>query len=149
MKKFAQVSRETGECFHIVCLQGQFAYEEGQDGPDNTFYTEVPMDTNDQNFLSTNYWKDGSWQERSPCPGEYYYWRNEEWVYDDTFLWQSVKGKRNALLNSSDWTQIADAPLTEEAKESWRAYRQQLRDLPENQSDITTTEQVIWPDTPS
>lgn len=32
----------------------------------------------------------------------------------------------------SDWTQLADSPLTVEQKEQWRLYRQQLRDLPDN-----------------
>lgn len=39
---------------------------------------------------------------------------------------------RNRLLLMSDWTQLADAPLTEEQKQAWSVYRQELRDLPNN-----------------
>lgn len=37
---------------------------------------------------------------------------------------------RNAKLSDSDWTQIADAPLTPEKKQQWAEYRQYLRDYP-------------------
>ena len=45
--------------------------------------------------------------------------------------------KRNQLLAASDWTQMPDSPLTDEAKTSWATYRSALRDLPSS-SD--------WPD---
>ena len=40
-----------------------------------------------------------------------------------------VANKRNEMLNNCDWTQIADNGLTEEQREEWRLYRQELRDL--------------------
>jgi len=40
----------------------------------------------------------------------------------------SVRAKRNELLTATDWTQLADAPVD---KAAWAAYRQALRDLPE------------------
>ena len=49
--------------------------------------------------------------------------------------WQELRLIRNSKLLTSDWTQIPDAPLTEEQKLAWKNYRQQLRDLPENISD--------------
>ena len=47
--------------------------------------------------------------------------------------------ERDRLLASSDWTQVADAPVDQAA---WAAYRQELRDLPD-QSGFP--EKVIWP----
>jgi hypothetical protein len=38
---------------------------------------------------------------------------------------------RDQKLLDSDWTQLNDSPLTEEKKEEWRVYRQELRDLPD------------------
>ena len=35
---------------------------------------------------------------------------------------------RNKLLSEADWTQVSDAPVD---KEAWSAYRQALRDVPE------------------
>ena len=45
--------------------------------------------------------------------------------------------KRNQLLADSDWTQMNDSPLTDEAKTSWATYRQSLRDITADES---------WPD---
>ena len=41
--------------------------------------------------------------------------------------WEQIKLWRNAELNRTDWTQIADSPAD---KAAWATYRQALRDLP-------------------
>jgi hypothetical protein len=43
-----------------------------------------------------------------------------------------VRNQRNQRLAQSDWTQMADSPLSDEQKAAWAAYRQQLRELPAN-----------------
>ena len=45
-------------------------------------------------------------------------------------LWRSVRLERDALLDASDWTQIADNRLGDDERVAWSAYRQALRDLP-------------------
>jgi hypothetical protein len=42
-----------------------------------------------------------------------------------------ARADRDARLTVCDWTQMPDAPLTTEAKAAWAAYRQLLRDVPE------------------
>jgi hypothetical protein len=42
----------------------------------------------------------------------------------------NVRSYRNQLLAESDWTQIADSPLSDTQRLVWRVYRQQLRDYP-------------------
>lgn len=37
---------------------------------------------------------------------------------------------RNQMLADSDWTQLADVPLTSEEKKAWAVTRQELRDAP-------------------
>lgn len=49
--------------------------------------------------------------------------------------WSELRTLRDQRLTESDWTQVADAPLTEEQKIAWQSYRQALRDLPENITD--------------
>jgi hypothetical protein len=39
----------------------------------------------------------------------------------------TVRAERNKLLLSTDWTQVADAPVD---KAAWSSYRQALRDVP-------------------
>lgn len=59
--------------------------------------------------------------------------------------WNDIRGLRSVLLQRSDWTQVADAPLSEEQKTAWAAYRQSLRDIPEA---YATPGDVIWPTPP-
>lgn len=40
-----------------------------------------------------------------------------------------VRSERNRRLTESDWTQLADSPLTAEEKAEWATYRQTLRDI--------------------
>lgn len=57
-----------------------------------------------------------------------------------------VLQRRAALLADSDWTQLADAPLTAAKKAEWATYRQSLRDIPQ-QSGYPGS--VNWPTAPS
>ena len=59
--------------------------------------------------------------------------------------WIALRVERNALLDSSDWTQYNDSPLTNEVKAEWAVYRQSLRDLPENSDPADPT----WPTPPA
>ena len=57
-----------------------------------------------------------------------------------------VRNQRNQMLAQSDWTQMADSPLSDEQKAAWAAYRQQLRELPANISaDVKNWFDVIFP----
>lgn len=51
------------------------------------------------------------------------------------------KALRNTKLDNTDWTQLADVPLTADCKTAFAAYRQALRDL--DMLDPT------WPDAPA
>jgi hypothetical protein len=43
--------------------------------------------------------------------------------------WEFIRKIRNQYLQDCDWTQLADSPLSEEKKEEWSIYRQELRDV--------------------
>ena len=49
-------------------------------------------------------------------------------------LAQALREMRQVLLNESDWTQMPDCPLSEEIKNDWRIWRQEMRDLTSNVS---------------
>jgi len=57
--------------------------------------------------------------------------------------WREMREMRNNLLADSDFTQLIDAQVTN--IESWRTYRQALRDLPEIITDINN---ITWPAKP-
>ena len=62
----------------------------------------------------------------------------------DDFDWQDVRRKRNALLINSDAYLMPDYPL--EDKSDWEAYRQSLRDIPQ---DFDNADDVEFPEEPA
>ena len=78
------------------------------------------------------------------------------WTEDDWVAWEAereaadkdfsfIRSNRDAKLRDSDWTQVADSPLTDEKKAEWVAYRQELRDLP---GGFTKVSEVVFPTPP-
>jgi len=57
--------------------------------------------------------------------------------------------KRDVLLAESDWTQVNDSPLSDTKKEEWSVYRQALRDLPTNNINATSIDDITFPTPPS
>ena len=57
----------------------------------------------------------------------------------------SVRAERDQKLTVSDWTQMADSPLSDSDKTAWATYRQSLRDLP-TASGFPHT--MTWPEEP-
>ena len=51
---------------------------------------------------------------------------------DENSLNALSRSHRDMLLAASDYTQMADYPLTDEKRAEWSAYRQALRDLPDH-----------------
>ena len=83
------------------------------------------------------------------------------WTEDDWIAWEAeqeasekdfsfIRSNRDAKLRDSDWTQVADSPLTDEKKAEWVTYRQTLRDLTKNlPEDFDTLDGYAWPEQPS
>jgi hypothetical protein len=67
--------------------------------------------------------------------------------YEDPPSW-TLRSIRNSLLTECDWTQMPDAPLSKEAKLQWATYRQELRDLPSNYPNLTSMDNVVFPEKP-
>ena len=57
------------------------------------------------------------------------------------------RNERNTILSQSDWTQIADSALTDEAKALWVTYRTALRDLTAH-ANWPNLEDADWPTKP-
>lgn len=58
--------------------------------------------------------------------------------------WSELRSRRNNLLSNTDWIAVSDNNLTEDQKEKWKIYRQQLRDFPSTISDPTNPD-INWP----
>lgn len=59
---------------------------------------------------------------------------------------QTARNERNMKLTFTDWTQLPDAPLTEERKAAYAEYRQALRDIPEQAG---FPDAIEWPAEPT
>ena len=64
---------------------------------------------------------------------------------DETLAWQMVRTIRRALLDECEWTQSNDSVLTLTERETWRIYRQKLRDIPQDFPIISDVQFPVIP----
>ena len=59
-------------------------------------------------------------------------------------------GPRDFKMMTSDWTQLADAPLDAPMKAAWAVYRQALRDMTDvhDWATMKSPEEIVWPEEP-
>lgn len=77
---------------------------------------------------------------------------NEIGAYvDSTDYMALMRGERDPLLMACDWTQLPDSPLSASLKADWAAYRQDLRDMPQDNPITTKAEYdaLVWPVEPA
>ncbi len=60
----------------------------------------------------------------------FYVTENPPETFTDADIERLMRKYRNKLLRDSDWTQLVDAVVPNQA--AWATYRQQLRDAPES-----------------
>ena len=63
---------------------------------------------------------------------------NEQWL-------TIARWWRNALLTESDWSQVPDNSLSQEQREAYRLYRQELREI----TETSNPKEIIFPDLPT
>lgn len=89
-------------------------------------------------------------RERQPTP--YHRWLNYQWVLDSAAQYkgeaENTRVMRDKLLTDSDWTDTLSSKnrLGEDLYNQWQAYRQALRDVPE-QAGFPLS--IIWPTPPA
>tara|TARA_Y100001973_G_C5143348_1_gene304103 strand:+ start:828 stop:1154 length:327 start_codon:yes stop_codon:yes gene_type:complete len=59
--------------------------------------------------------------------------------------WRALREQRNSRLAESDWMAGSDAPTMSDA---WKAYRQELRDLPSKYDNSTVVGTITYPTKP-
>lgn len=67
---------------------------------------------------------------------------------EEAMVATNVRKERDDYLTASDWTQVADSPLSDEVKATWATYRQSLRDLTTHVNFPYLAEED-WPTKPS
>jgi len=75
-------------------------------------------------------------------------WRTREQIEQEreAQAWEALRAERNRRLQSTDWIMLPDAPLPPgTTREQWQAYRQALRDVPQQAG---APYNVVWPEPP-
>lgn len=99
---------------------------------------------------SKNYVVDGQAVAIPEKPSEFhkFNWDTKQWVDPRTpeTEWVAVRTKRDALLQTSDWTDTGSAParLGATLYQLWQNYRQALRDI----TTQTDPFNIVWPTPP-
>ena len=61
-----------------------------------------------------------------------------------SLTWDDIRADRDQRLEETDWTQTPD--VSQETIWKWKTYRQDLRDIPQKQTDPNN---ITWPTKPS
>lgn len=148
MSKLAFVDNNTGIISSVIYPNPNMTHVDGDVVEHYTVRTLPEGDIS--RILRTHYWHNGAWQDdMTPPPSSYHRWANGQWNISTEDLWTDIRNRRASLLGATDWTQLADAPLTDTKKAEWATYRQALRDVPANNPDVTSVDAVNWPTQPA
>lgn len=98
-------------------------------------------------FIDVNNYKPFPGFDGNTIPNGEDWWVSDgtNWVDNrpDNKVWERVRKIRNEELGISDWTQLNDADLTGQQKGLWTAWRQQLRNVPNNNSNPRAAEAAL------
>ena len=152
MKNYAIYETESG---NIVCT-----YTGNQDGAalqcqDGQDYIEI-NEVNENQYIADGQLIEYT-EEQKANKGQFkgagWEWSNSamDWVLIDQtmaneFALIMLRIKRDELLTVSDYTQMPDVTLSNQ--DLWDNYRQALRDLPQTYANITSLDDVQWPQPP-
>ena len=149
-----------GEIKSLRMLPGQIP-EEGLDERTGNHiiyvYDDIPV-VERAEWMECRYYDfaNSAFVTRSTRPLYFAEWspENLRWETSQELYLMHIRQQRDFLLSQCDWTQIPDAALTNDKKELWRLYRQDLRDITltiqnDPASYLTFTEEVTWPTPPS
>ena len=56
---------------------------------------------------------------------------------------------RDGMLADSDWTQMQDVRFNVGVQSAWATYRQSLRNVPSNNADCISINDIVWPTPPT
>lgn len=120
---------------------------------DLTDWTYVDEGTGDRyNLCQSNYFPGGLYTMdgvlRYRWDGTQAVERTEEELDTDRLpiIAAQARAQRDKLLLETDWTQTLDAPIDTDTREAYRAYRQALRDIPEQEGFPRS---IVWPELPA
>ena len=94
----------------------------------------IPLDTLNKDYLEYLAWvAEGNTADPADTPPS-----------PPPLTWTDIRADRDSRLVETDWTQTPDVP--QETIWKWKTYRQDLREIPQKQTDPTN---ITWPTKPS
>ena len=66
---------------------------------------------------------------------------------EKTFIF--IVARRNHILAATDWLVLPGTPVDDAELQQWYAYRQALRDLPALYPNVSSADEVVWPEMPN
>jgi hypothetical protein len=136
--KFIKFNNLTGEILGtIICSEPSFLPE------DNVSYIETE-ETTEINF-DTMMVVNNEIVNRPARPSSNHFWIDGEWILNEEAEAERVRCIRDELLKECDWVTAKSYETQTSVPESWAAYRQALRDIPQ-QSNFPAN--VVFPEKP-
>lgn len=149
MKNYALINPTSGRVEGVVGITSPEIYYDGAE-VNGQLCKILPSDITPQQAVGLKRWTGSGFIDMPVQPNKFYVWTVNAWEFDNEAFDAEARAYRNSTLASCDWTQVPDAPLTEEQVQAWKTYRQALRDLPANLTgEETTVEDAPWPTPPT
>jgi len=63
-------------------------------------------------------------------------------------MWERVRNKRNKLLAETDWIVTQAVEKGESVSDSWKTYRESLRNVPDINNNVVVEQSIVWPAKP-
>lgn len=82
---------------------------------------------------------------RPPRPSSNHFWIDGEWILNEEAEAERIRSLRDELLKECDWVTAKSYETQTSVPESWAAYRQALRDLPQQPNFPSN---VVFPEKP-
>ena len=102
---------------------------EGTDSDDKKTWLKLDIPKNEENRDYQEYLEWAKTNTADPADGK---------------TWDDIRADRDTRLATTDWSQGSDVPNATKTK--WQTYRQDLRDIPQKQTDPNN---ITWPTKPS
>ena len=146
MAKVAFIDLTTGGIQSVRTVGNDTQYVDGE-VYGGAMAMQIPSDSDDS-FIVNKYWSGGQFYDKPKKPSKFHIWSISGWQLNNDKMFESIRLVRSELLSASDWTQMPDAPLTEQQRTAWAIYRQSLRDVPQNNLNAESIDDIIWPTKP-
>lgn len=151
IKYVATIEEVSGRVVNVAYPQATIPPEGSKGGFETVHITEdmIPAGFMQQGVSIMEFnWNGSSLDRVGKPPNRFATYSGTEWTWDAELLLGDVRKIRNAKLTATDWTQVSDAPLSEEQKLAWQEYRQALRNIMDSVDGISSVNDVAWPTQP-